>query len=223
MFNVQRIAPAPACLSNKIYNDVTVVEELKKMFLGKCYLCEQARLTDPEIEHFVPHEGDEILKYDWNNLYYSCSRCNSIKSSTHINLLDCTDLSINVFLEIEHVAPSISSDNVLLRPHNPNPTPQTLNTIILLDKCFNSKNTGLRGITRENLIEKLMEGLSKMLSLRQKITDFDSTDEDIMHCKASMKVMCSDKYPFSVFWKWYVHLDTFMLQVHPNLKQELGL
>jgi len=223
MFNVQRDVPPPDCLSSNIYNDPTVVSELKRIFLGKCYLCEQARLTDPEIEHFIPHEGNDVLKYDWNNLFYSCSRCNSIKGSTHINLLNCTDPTIDVFSEIEHIAPSISSDKVVLRPHRENPSLKTLNTIRLLEECFNSKNTGLRGITRENLNEKLMTGLSRMITLRQKLTDLDSTEEEIQHCKASLKAMCSTKYPFSVFWKWYINLDAFMLQMHPNIKQELGI
>jgi hypothetical protein len=65
MFNVDRVAPAPASLNKNQYNTKDVVDILEPMFHGKCYLCEQDELTDPEIEHFDPHKGDVTKKYDW--------------------------------------------------------------------------------------------------------------------------------------------------------------
>jgi len=52
MFNVNRNIPAPHCLSKNVYNHRSVVSALETMFYGKCYLCEQGNLMDPEIEHF---------------------------------------------------------------------------------------------------------------------------------------------------------------------------
>ncbi|MCS1373861.1 HNH endonuclease [Serratia marcescens] len=222
MFNVIRNVAAPICLSHNIYNDPTVTEALKKIFHGKCYLCEQARLSDPEIEHFIPHEGDPDLKYDWSNLFYSCSRCNSIKSNTHVNLLDCSNGEVDVSMEIVHLAPSLSSENVTIRAPQEAVSNETMNTIVLLNECFNSKNTGLRGITRENLMENLFNYHVKYLTSRQILIDFESTEQQIAYAKASLKAMCKISFPFSIFWKWHIRLDTFLLNEHPNLIEELG-
>lgn len=90
MFKVDRPLEAPQCTKKTGYNTVEIVEILHEIFQGKCYLCEKDNLHDPEIEHFVPHEKDDELKYDWQNLFYACGRCNSIKGATHTNLLNCT-------------------------------------------------------------------------------------------------------------------------------------
>ncbi|HFL6936691.1 TPA: HNH endonuclease [Serratia marcescens] len=223
MFNVIRNVPAPVCLSHNIYNDPTVTEALKNIFHGKCYLCEQARLSDPEIEHFIPHEGDPDLKYNWNNLFYSCSRCNSIKSNTHLNLLDCSNDEIDVSMEIIHLAPSLSSEDVTIRNYRQIIDTKTRNTMALLGECFNSKNTGLRGITRENLMENLLKNYSKYLKSRQVLIELESTEQEISHAKASLKAMCKISFPFSIFWRWHVRLDTFLLNEHKNLINELDL
>jgi uncharacterized protein (TIGR02646 family) len=223
MFNVIRSIAAPDCLSHNIYNDPTVTEALKNIFHGKCYLCEQARLSDPEIEHFIPHEGDPGLKYDWNNLFYSCSRCNSIKSNTHLNLLDCSNDEIDVSMEIVHLAPSLSSENVTIRTQQEIVSNETINTIALLNECFNSKNTGLRGITRENLMENLFNYHIKYLISRQTLIAFESTEQQIDHAKASLKAMCKISFPFSIFWRWHIRLDNFLLNEYPNLINELDI
>lgn len=210
MFNIIRDVEAPECLSHGIYNDPSVTDALKKIFHGKCYLCEQSRISDPEIEHFIPHEGDAFLKYDWNNLFYSCSRCNSIKSNRHVNLLDCSDPTIDISMEIVHLAPSLTSEDVTIRPSTEdNINEKTLNTIRLLKECYNSKSTGLRGITRENLLENLLKNYTNFLLSRQTLINLESTEDEIDYAKARMKAMCKIAFPFSVFWKWHIRLDNF--------------
>ena len=98
MFNVTRPIQAPAPLANNCYNHPDVLSALKPMFHGKCYLCERDELHDVEIEHFDPHMGDDTKKYDWDNLFYSCSRCNSLKSNTHTNLLNINE---HVYIQTE--------------------------------------------------------------------------------------------------------------------------
>jgi hypothetical protein len=46
----------------------------------KCYICEH-RPIPPEVEHRLTHKNDEALKYDWNNLLYSCVHCNRVKNN----------------------------------------------------------------------------------------------------------------------------------------------
>ena len=51
-----------------------VLELLKNDFKNKCYICEcKESLISRNTEHFIPHKGDKNLKFDWNNLFWSCS------------------------------------------------------------------------------------------------------------------------------------------------------
>ncbi|HHQ6627716.1 TPA: HNH endonuclease [Serratia fonticola] len=219
MFNVIRTMPAPECLSRKIYNDSSVTEALRKIFHDKCYLCERSNLADPEIEHLIPHESkDEKLKYGWHNLFYSCSRCNSIKGSNHKGITDCTDTSLSVFDELSHLMPSVVDEPVKIGIEIPAPWPDRVTkTALLLNECFNLNNTGLRGITRENLLEELFDHYYYFLGCRKTLIDNRSTDAQIDDAKDKLKTMCKVKYPFSVFWKWHIIKDSRLNFLHPDI------
>lgn len=72
------------------YDKPDVVERLKKDFNNKCYICEINDLQDPQIEHLKPRSvGRDIeqkleIKFDWNNLFWSCGHCNGIKNQKKI-------------------------------------------------------------------------------------------------------------------------------------------
>lgn len=205
MFKTVRSGDAPICLAAGVYNSPEVVERLEEMFHGKCYLCEQADLQAPQIEHFQPHEGDAVLKFDWNNLYYSCSRCNGIKSNTHRNLLDCCSMDIDVVRAVKCLMPRTPDDEVYIsaevediRVHN---------TVELLDKCFNEQGTALRGITRASIIEKLYAYYYKFLEFRTTIVSRCSTPRNKQDAKDALEVMLQDNYEFSAFWRWHVLSD----------------
>lgn len=72
------------------YNTENVNKALKEVFHGKCYICENKNATSYQIEHLIPHRKDVELKYDWNNLFWSCAHCNNIKSDKYEPILDCT-------------------------------------------------------------------------------------------------------------------------------------
>jgi uncharacterized protein (TIGR02646 family) len=78
MFKVNRPLPGPDCSHD--YHGKEIINALRTMFHGKCYLCEND-VSEPVVEHFIPHEGNRELENDWKNLYYSCSRCNNNKKS----------------------------------------------------------------------------------------------------------------------------------------------
>lgn len=210
MFNAVRSPDSPSCLSAERYNTKEVIDILEPMFFGKCYLCEQDELSDPEIEHFDPHEGDAAKKYDWNNLYYSCGRCNSIKSNAHKNLLDCCDPGVDVFREIKCLLPSTPDSLVDVQATRNPEDEKTRNTVVLIEKCYNEKNTALRGITRSVLMEKLFEHYTDFLTYRLTIRNKRSTDSERQHAMDRIKAMLKDSFPFSVFWKWHVISDSFL-------------
>ena len=103
MVKIERTQTPPASLAVEkkkeengscgTYNQTDVVVQLNKGFHGKCYLCEQDELQSIQIEHLKPHHGGKNidLKYDWNNLFFSCSHCNSVKNRKQYesNILDC--------------------------------------------------------------------------------------------------------------------------------------
>lgn len=208
MFNVERVAPAPASLNRNQYNTKDVVDILEPMFHGKCYLCEQDELTDPEIEHFDPHMGDETKKYNWGNLYYSCGRCNSIKGTRHTNLLDCCDINIDVLRGIKCLLPSCPDSDILISTQLNNP--QANNTVELLNRCYNEKNTPLRGITRVVLMDKLFELHVEFQQYRLTLKKKKYTPQEKALAKDRLTVMIKDYYPFSVFWRWHVLSDSFL-------------
>ncbi|ERK99715.1 hypothetical protein O999_10855 [Pseudomonas putida LF54] len=219
MFKVERPHDAPECNERTGYNTPEIVKALEKMFLGKCYLCEQDALSDPEIEHFQPHEGNTKLKFDWNNLYYACSRCNSLKGSTHTDLLDCCDPDTDVFSPIKLVLPSRYDDDIHVTLTENEPSEKAVNTSRLLNRCYNEDATGLRGITRAVLVEKMHGEWHQLVGYRNIVTSIRFSDEEKHIPMGRIKAMLQTKYPFSVFWKWWVLGDSKLLEVMPELKE----
>lgn len=218
MFNVTRPKAVPASLARKIYNHADVVNVLKPMFYGKCYLCERSEVQDVEVEHFKPHMSIEADKFDWNNLYYSCSRCNSIKSSTHLGLLDCADNSINVFREVIVKMYSATDDDISVMASSKTPSAEVTRTIELLKLCYNSTNTALRGVSRESLIEQMYEHMVTFVTSRSLLKK-PSTGKTIRNgAKEVIEAMLDVSHPFSAFWRWqYLH-DSFLMQTYPELE-----
>ncbi|MDR0610162.1 MAG: hypothetical protein LBG58_08645 [Planctomycetaceae bacterium] len=204
MFNVTRHQPGPDCSTD--YRSKDVILALKKIFNGKCYLCED-KVTDPVVEHFIPHEGDPVKKFNWNNLYYACRRCNSIKGVT-TDILDCCDAAINVSDAIKCLCPSVPDNNVVVEAQNCDE--KTQNTANLLGKCYNEKNTGIRGISREALHEKLFEHYCKFIDDRRKLKNLDSSQQEKESAKEHLTQMKNIAYPFSAFWKWHILSDAFL-------------
>ena len=103
MVYFEKSQPAPKSLAtekakrNGTYRTDEVRKRLSTDFKNKCYICE-FRATSLRIEHFKPHRNDVDLKFDWNNLFWACEHCNSIKGDKVLydNILNCTDKSHDV-------------------------------------------------------------------------------------------------------------------------------
>lgn len=88
---------APSCLeiekkkNNGTYRCDGVYTQIQNDFKNKCYICELKAPTTINIEHFKPHRGDKNLEFDWENLFFSCGHCNSIKLAKDIfdDILNC--------------------------------------------------------------------------------------------------------------------------------------
>jgi hypothetical protein len=218
MFKVTRTYPAPVCSANGQYNHVDVLSALRPIFFEKCYLCERDEIQDVEVEHFIPHQSNSALKYLWENLYYSCSRCNSIKSNTHVNLLDCADNTIDVGHLISCQMPSAPSGKVFIKARSHSPCAKTINTVILLEQCYNLENTALRGISRESLIEQMWDDYTDLLFQRQMLRRKNAAAMDKQRAEQVIAAMLDVKYPFSIFWRNYYLNDAFLMGNYPQLR-----
>jgi uncharacterized protein (TIGR02646 family) len=220
MFNVKRPKAVPRSLAKKQYNHSDVIKVLKPMFYGKCYLCERNEIQDVEVEHFKPHMSVAADKFDWHNLYYSCSRCNSIKGSKHFDLLDCADESVNVSQEIILKISPAPNDDITVIASGKNPSQQVLKTVDLLLLCYNSSNTALRAVSRESLIEQIYSNLVEFMTARSLLKKSTSGKTIREGAKEVIEEMVSTKHPFSTFWRWQYLNDNFLKTNYPEL--ELG-
>jgi len=208
MFNVTRTYPEPDCSD---YRSKEVVTALRQTFYGKCYLCEN-ETSNPVVEHFKAHKGNKKLMHDWNNLYYACERCNSIKEAEidnkNIEILDCCDSTTDVFNAIKCLCASVP--NGVFSVEAQNNDAKTKNTANLLHHCYNSDNTGIRGITRDFLHEQIFEKYIDFINYRRIIKSKDSLQSEKEKAKEHLKNMTDISYPFSVFWKWHIKSDMFL-------------
>lgn len=215
MFKVIR-SEKPNTWNGKSYKDPVLVEQLKKDFFSKCYLCEQTDFGDLNVEHFIPHKDKDInLKLDWNNLYYSCSHCNFIKGSRHENLLDCCNDSHNVDTAITLEAPSVPSGKVkVTNTIDPNsPLFEIGNkTALLLDQCYNNVNSGPQAVAHKNLIDKILTEYSYISYLRVQLTTkyLKNTESENKVLIEKISNMVKPNYPFSAFWRHYVNSCDFL-------------
>lgn len=217
MFNVTRTYPEPSCLAKKEYNHPDVVDALRDIFYDKCYLCERANIQDVEIEHLVPHEGNDVLRFQWNNLFYSCSRCNSIKSNKHKDILDCSDGTLDIFNKIRCIMPSIPDGDVCIEAADNGV--QTIKTVDLLKECYNLENTALRGVSRESLIENMYFYYARFMDARMTLKDLSLGRSRKNDAKETIEAMLAVEHPFSIFWRWHYLGDKFLVQKYPDLRQ----
>lgn len=174
MVKVDRNPEAPASLAleakkkNGSYRENDVIEQLAKDFNGKCYICEIKPVQDPQVEHRLPHHNRSIPErvFDWNNLFYSCSHCNSVKNSKKYEegIIDCCvrdpeDLLIYRLTE-NHV-------EVLVKDKTDQ---EALRTAELIEETFNSNSTGIRkeaGQVRLRELQVTMNALYSQLEQYQ--------------------------------------------------------
>lgn len=209
MFSVVRDPCIPNTLisKKKDYRSEEVISKLNEMFFGKCYLCEKDEISDVEVEHLIPHKGDDELKYDWNNLFYSCSRCNSIKS-TKENILNCTIFDVSKAIELR--CPSSDTDPVIVNIGLCGEYKEILATHELLYNCYNDTTTGIKGISRQALIDSIMEEYTYWLELRLQLRDKRLSELERKTLIEKLENMCKADYPFSAFWKWHIYRDSFL-------------
>jgi len=166
MVKIVRSTPAPASLAqeakkaNGEYNKPDVAKRLRDDFFDKCYICELKGLQDPQVEHRLPHKNGQYpeRKFDWNNLFWSCARCNSIKNKQKYDpgIIDCCVkdperfISIRVAEDIVEAKSIDASDN------------ESVLTAELINEVFSFNNTGLREASLDVRLKSLHREMDKL-------------------------------------------------------------
>ncbi|EMH3446247.1 hypothetical protein V6H34_003403 [Vibrio harveyi] len=220
MFNVVRTELAPASLADrKKYDSEDVWNALKKVFHKKCYICETSEPQDINVEHFVPHEGNEDLKYAWDNLYFSCGRCNNIKLAKYDILLDCCNPTIDVVRAIKHLPPSTPYAKKLHVEAQASDDKTKL-TAELLDKVYNSEHTPNKAVSSAFLRKKVFDQYNLLLSQVNNYYKPMALQEEKDDAVARIKLLLKPSSPYSAFISWCIMDDE---ELGPMLHDFIGL
>ena len=136
---------------------------LKALFddcYGKCYICEIKKNITWNVEHRISHRGDDLLKYDWDNLFLSCRHCNDIKGYKYDNILDPTKcdpeeyiaLSLNLDTLVETVEVNAISNDI-----------STKQTVELLSYVYNGGTTDIKEIECAELRNEISVCIARFL------------------------------------------------------------
>jgi len=162
MVYFEKSQPAPASLAVEkakakgSYREQDVLDRLKDDFKNKCYICEYKEPTSIHVEHFTPHKGNKNLMFEWNNLFLSCSHCNSTKHTKYDNILNCTDPSHDVENNLKYIFKPFPFEQVQIEALDG--SPKTNNTKELLLAVYNG-TTPEKLLESSNLRNKLLDDI----------------------------------------------------------------
>lgn len=184
---------------NSTYNTPEVNSALREMFHGKCYICENKEITSYQIEHLIPHRGDEELKYDWKNLYLACAHCNNTKLGKYEPILDCTVDNVE-----EHIAfrkrGYFGTDEKLIFERLDSSV-ETENTIKLLQEVYYG-TTPQKKMEAKILRRILRKELSGFKEYVREYQEAEEEEKEDLRCL--LKQQLGDGSPFAAFKRWLI-------------------
>lgn len=215
MVKIERTATPPASLAEESkkqhgsYVGHDVIAQLSKDFYGKCYICELGDLPDPQVEHLLPHYGRKIKErvFDWNNLFYSCPHCNSLKNEKRYDekIIDCC-----VEDPEEYLSHIYAGQKVFVVPTAETADEKAIMTAELIQRSFEEKNTGTRTAASAVRSRRLADTMNK---LYRTLGDF-KRDTSSKKYLAALRAMLKREYQFAAFTRHYVRSH---LQDYPEL------
>ena len=206
MVYLEKSQPAPTCLvaekakASGDYKCGDVLARLRDDFKNKCYLCEQKSPTTINVEHFTAHQGNLDLKFDWNNLYWSCGHCNNTKLALYSDLLNCTVAADAVETVLKYEIKPFPKEKAQITVQNSDP--RTARTRDLLLAIFNG-TTPLKTIESANLRDLLLQEIKIFQSAL--IAYYESISEDERHEHRQKITRHLDKSShFTAFKRWII-------------------
>ncbi len=204
MVKVERSFPAPKSLAEEAekatgkYDKQDVIEQLKRDFHNKCYICEMKELQDPNVEHLLPHKNGRYpkRKFDWENLFCSCWHCNGIKNNNKYDegIIDCCKQDPERYLHFHLIENTIVIDVSDKKDEIQN------RTALLIMEVFSVKNTGMRTYTSDERLRLLQK---EMNILYQQLKKLHNNPDS----KVILRTICSllrRESAFAAFKRCYV-------------------
>lgn len=181
------------------YNTENVNMALRDTFHGKCYICEYKGSTSYQIEHLIPHKEDIELKYDWNNLFWSCAHCNNIKSDKYTPIIDCTKADVEKKIAFRKIGYFGTDEKFVFEPLDDDE--ETRNTISLLYDAYYG-NTPQKKIEANVIRRRLRKSIS---DFKGYVRDYlEATGEEKTDLEYMIKSELADKAEFAAFKRWLV-------------------
>ncbi len=201
MFNISRPETIPDSLTaaSPKYNAQDVLESLNDMQYSKCYICESRYELALAVEHFDAN-GD---RYDWNNLFLACHRCNSnLKGARYNQMIDPCDHAIDALRAIRHDIPKSPNSRInIARALEINGVESTVR---LIDRVFNLGDTANRKLTRTNLRRRLFRVVTKFQKELITFCDEDSTPDEKGFAKDKIIHYLRCEQEYSAFVRWII-------------------
>jgi len=192
----------------KNYAIPEVYEQLGIMQHNKCYLCETKEFSPDNfhIEHFIPHQNNETLKYDWDNLFLACGdTCNYYKGTITDILNPCNeDVENLIHYElsyIDHIPEFYSADES---------NSKILNTCHLLNKIHNGNNekSKLKTASLRNAIDRRAKELLIAIKSFYKATT-ESNEIEKQKAKNKIEKIVSRNAPYTMLMRSIARKDNF--------------
>jgi len=207
MISIIKSQPAPECKKKKKqktngnYKCGEVVERIKEDFGNKCYICEYKEPPTINVEHFVPHKGENELKFDWNNLFYSCGHCNNTKLDKFDFILNCTNPEHDVENWIKYEMKPFPKEKVKISAQKDDE--MVTNTVRLLMDVYNG-TTQLKIIESSNIRQALLNEIREFQNhLFGYYDDENEDDEKKIHFE-KIKKQLKKLSPFTAFKRWII-------------------
>jgi uncharacterized protein (TIGR02646 family) len=193
--------------SKKSYNTPEVNAALAEMFCGKCYICESKEgISSFQIEHLKPHGGDGELKYDWNNLFWSCAHCNNSKNANHGPILDCSLVDVDNQIAFRKEGYFGKDEKYQFLPLGK--SEEVSNTIALLQEVYYG-STPQKRMEAVNIRRALRDNLSRFKNLVRAYYEAEEFDKEDIRCAIRREV--GKGAAFTAFKRWLLwdHRDTY--------------
>lgn len=204
MVKIERSYPPPESLKSEAkkssgsYSKPDVVEQLRKDFFNKCYICELDNLQDPQVEHLYPHKNGKYpeRKFDWDNLFWACGHCNLVKNHAKYDegILDCCKVDPEKVISF-----TLASGDVYVNPRNIEDKKAAL-TAELVTEVFNLKNTGMRTYKSEMRLKQLTKEMNKLFDSLEEIQQFPNSKV----AKRKIAALLERKSRFAAFKRNYI-------------------
>lgn len=221
MINVKKSQPAPVCLTSEkkkasgSYKCGDVLERIQADFHNKCYLCEQLAPTDIHVEHFIPHKGDIDLKFDWANLFFCCSHCNTTKGTSVGPFLNVTETTHLVDSWISYkisITSGVSSLKERVELEGVKNSIEIRKTRDLLDAIYNGAQTPTKRLEAGNLRQQILKEIQTFHGLLKEYRDINNP---ILFREDRKRKIIKHLHPgsaFTAFKRWIIRNNETLMQ-----------